>query len=216
MIKKITLYSLLLAIGLTILSLPIFHPRRAQKPASDKYGSIVRLVRNQHTFCTGVVVSAHTIITASHCVLEESAFGASINTEPMEIRLDDNEPIGVRARAYGARVQLDQAVLYGNFEKFTARKYVTSVHELNKLAKYDRTLIACGYPMGGPLFCSKMYFQELYDFMWATKGLLLPGMSGGPVMLEDGTVVAINIAVGKERSLVSPIYNIDLEFRGEK
>ncbi len=92
---------------------------------------------------------------------------------------------------------------------------MSSVKELNTVKRYDLRLLACGYPMGGPLYCGTLYYQDMYDFMWATSGVLIPGMSGGPVMLEDGTVVALNISVKDNESMVSPIYNIDAEFRSK-
>ena len=49
--------------------------------------------------------------------------------------------------------------------------------------------------------------------MISISGLLqaavIPGMSGGPVLLRDGTVVAVNVAVDGNRAVVSPIYNLD-------
>lgn len=188
-------------------------------PVDDRMGSIVRLVDAAgRTYCSGVVVNDAVIITASHCVIIETPFGNIVNPEPVEIRDDSNVPTGVYARPFSARIQLDQALLRGDFTQFKHRKTMTGVGALNKEAKYDAHLISCGYPMGGPLHCSDMYFKELYDFMWSTGGLLLPGMSGGPVMLPDGTVVAVNVAVthsttDHQVSLVSPIYNIELLLR---
>lgn len=40
-------------------------------------------------------------------------------------------------------------------------------------------------------------------------------MSGGPTMLEDGTVVAINIAVEGRHAVVSPVYNLLTELTGK-
>lgn len=186
------------------------------KSRDNRMGSIVRLVRDGNTICTGVVVSNSTVITASHCILQETPFGFIVDPRLVEIRDYSNRPTGVYGTPYGSRIQLDQAVLMGDFSQFQHRPTITSVHELNKIGKVDQTLIACGYPMGGPLVCNKMVFKELYDFMWATNGLLIPGMSGGPVMLEDGTVVALNIAVHQNFSLVSPIYNLDMLYKGQK
>ena len=43
--------------------------------------------------------------------------------------------------------------------------------------------------------------------MWILKGELLPGMSEGPMMMDDGTVIAINDAVENEFSVVVPLFN---------
>lgn len=212
--KKIIALAVLIIVGTTV-----FYAHKARTPylVTDPHiGSIVRLVDNGHTVCTGTVVSPTVIITAAHCVIMEGLFGGIIRSEPYEIRGDDNAPTGVLGTPYGVRVQLDQALLTGDFHVFKARKFMTDIKELNTYRSDNVTLLACGYPMGGPLYCTKMEFKELYQFMWATEGLLLPGMSGGPVMLDDGTVVAVNVAVAGDKSIVSPIYNIDLQFRKEK
>ncbi len=210
------LITLLLA-GSTAANLFYFKLHLSSTPKSDKLGSIVRLVRDGRTFCTGVVVSPTTILTALHCVATESPFGPlGISQEPIEIRTDANQPLGVTAKPYSGRIQLDQAILVGDFKQFGPRPFMSSITDLNKQAQNSVNLIACGYPLGGDLYCSHMYFNNLYDFMWSVQGLLLPGMSGGPVMLEDGTVVALNIEVEGKQSIVSPIYNIQTQFKGKK
>ncbi len=221
---EIFAFTMLLFIGV-VAYLYSFLPSSQPGPegAAAQHDSIVRLVKGGNTTCTGVIVNAKTIITASHCVLQQTEIGMMIDSTPIEIRLADNKPTNVFAKPYSFRVQLDQALLIGDFRSFKARKYMTNVGQLNKIARYDQVLLSCGYPMGGEFHCNRLYFQELYDFMWATNGLLVPGMSGGPVMLADGTVVAINVAVlhggsakYHDTSLISPIYNIDMEFQRSK
>lgn len=186
-----------------------------------KYGSIVRLVTDGRTTCSGVVISNTVILTASHCVMISTPFGNMMNTSLIEIRDQSNVPTGVFAKPYGARIQLDHAILVGDFTAFKKRQVITGVGNLNKLTRHDVTMVSCGYPLGGELHCSTMLFRELYDFMWSASGLLLPGMSGGPVMLEDGTVVALNVAVlhtdsDHQMSIVSPVYNINMLYPKDK
>lgn len=182
----------------------------AKKPKLD---AIVRLTKGNHTVCTGTVVNQHTIITAAHCVLIQTVFGPQIDMTPFDIRTDSDTTLGVTGIPYEARVQLDQALITGDFHLFEYKNYITDVKELNKLGNKPITLYSCGYPLGGPLYCTPMEFDELYDFMWAVHGLLLPGMSGGPVMLKNGTIIGVNVAVSEDRSFISPIFNLDLEFK---
>jgi V8-like Glu-specific endopeptidase len=204
-----------LVVTTTIINLAVSKssPRLAK---AHKLGSIVRLTHDGHTFCSGTVVNQNTIITARHCVLEETPFGEFINKEPIDIRSESDQFLGVMATAYVAIAQLDQALLVGDFSRFESRKFVSSVQGLNEFAHYDQTLVACGYPLGGNLYCNKLFYQERNLFMWSAHGLLLPGMSGGPVMLEDGTLLAINIGVERNNAIVAPIYNLDLRFKPEE
>lgn len=184
-----------------------------REPRTDDHrGAIVRLTHDGRTFCTGTVVKNNMIITASHCVIIQTPFGTMMNDDVIEIRGNDNLPTGIIAKPFGARIQLDQAALTGDFRTFNTRNTMTDIKSLNKLQHENVTMWACGYPLGGPLYCTKMVFKDPYDFMWSVQGLLLPGMSGGPVVLEDGTVVAVNVAVQGDRSVVSPIYNFHYEF----
>ncbi len=199
-----------LILGTLISIVAITH--RSNEPTSDPHsGSIVRLVKDGRTFCSGVVVSPSVIITASHCVLVETPFGPMLSTDSIEIRANDDQPTNVFGTPYGVRIQLDQVLLEGDFHEFKMRKYTTDLKELDSYRHKEQTMWSCGYPMGGPLFCSKMVYQDVLQFMWATNGLLIPGMSGGPVILDDGTVVAINVAVEGNQSLLSPIYNLSLK-----
>lgn len=176
----------------------------------QKLGSIVRLVKNGQTFCSGTVINNHTILTAAHCVVEDGIFGVIITQDPIEIRADDNVSHNVFVTAFFASSQMDQALLTGNLKLFEERQYMSDPAELTAAKNGpNSTFISCGYPLGGDLYCSHMYYLHTYQFMWAVSGVLLPGMSGGPTMTPDGVVVATNCAVEGANSIVSPIYNID-------
>lgn len=213
-IKHILFVLVMVGIAFTGFSLAKTEPKQST-PQDAKYGSIVRLVRDGKTFCSGSVINKNLILTASHCVTFNTPFGAMISTEEIEIRDAYDQPVGVKAKVMRTRVQLDQAILYGNFSDFFIRSVITDVHVLNSETKNQQELLSCGYPFGGSLYCSNMVFKELYNFMWASNGLLLPGMSGGPVMLKDGSIVAVNVAVlhtdaEHQISIISPTYNLEL------
>jgi V8-like Glu-specific endopeptidase len=177
--------------------------------------SIVRLVDPEtgSTFCSGTVVSDSIIITAGHCVIEEGIFGmASIRTKPIEIREYDNVKLGILARPIYAEPHLDHGLLKGDFSKLSHQPFTTDIQEINSYAIVDQEFTACGYPLGGNMYCSILKYKDKFDFMWRVEGVLLPGMSGGPVMLSNGKVIGINDAVEGNSSIISPIYNLDVEF----
>lgn len=185
--------------------------------APNKLGSIVRLVNEEGmTFCTGTVLSADIILTAAHCVLMESAGSEPNYRTPIEVRPADNTSLGVYVTAIFVRFQMDQAILKGTFSKFSYRKYITDVGELT-LLKGNTKLMACGYPLGGPLYCGRVYYDKPNMFFWKVRGTLIPGMSGGCVLDSEGSVVATNVAVEGPYSIISPIYNLDIDInRKEK
>lgn len=104
--------------------------------------------------------------------------------------------------------QLDHAVLKGNFEIYNKLNIIDDVKTITDLRNPKTNFVACGFPMGGTLFCTIVNYQGPEFFMWGITGILLPGMSGGPVMTPEGTQIGINDAVSQDHSVISPIYNI--------
>jgi len=211
-ITFLLLSAALLTYDVSILATP--NKVAAQAPAVKKPVGllpIIRLVKDGRTYCSGVVIDKTTIVTASHCVSVASMFGTTVNKDPIDIRAYDNLNRGTTARVMGVLVQLDRAVLKGDFRLFAPANYVSDVEKNVSYRSKGQQYISCGYPLGGKLYCTPLTFIQNAGFMMGVKGILIPGMSGGPTMLQDGTVIAINIAVDQDMSYVSPIYNIDDE-----
>jgi V8-like Glu-specific endopeptidase len=202
----------------TVVMIVVLLSRKSSQPnISVRLSPIVRLMSNGETFCSGVVIRKDIILTAAHCVAETSPLGNKhVNTGSIEIRGEDNKPVNTFGRVVSLRPKTDQAIITGSFILFEPRNTVYSVEELVKLQQKGNKFVACGYPLGGDLFCQSVFFDNNNGFMWAVKGVLLPGMSGGPVFSDAGLVIAINDSVNGELSMISPTWNVDTMFPKNK
>lgn len=209
--NKLRIAALVIILTLVGADIYILTQPSLRAPASvhkQRLNPIVRLVRNGRTFCTGTVITPNIVITAGHCTLAITPFGMGVTSMPIEIRASDNVERGTVGAVVYATPQMDQAILVGDFGIFEPKPFITDPAKLTAARIKGTVVVSCGYPLAGDLYCSTGVIVGPADFMWAIKGVLLPGMSGGPTMLADGTVVAINSAVQGDKSYVSPIYNI--------
>lgn len=204
---KILLVIVLLLIGLNGYLLTV----KPKYVSTEKLNPIVRLVAdNGATFCTGTVISDTVILTAAHCILQETMFGLAVRADDIGVRTDNNVDLKVLAHPILSRIspQMDQAQLSGDFRAFKHAPFIGDITRLVRIGYKGNSFTACGYPLGGHLYCNTMYYKDIAVFFWSMKGVLIPGMSGGPVFFDD-SVVAVNSAMLDNSAIVSPIYNVD-------
>ncbi len=168
--------------------------------------AIVRLhdVATGRFFCSGTVISDELILTAAHCVVRESFFGAEV-VEQVEVRAEDGAPLGLIAKLVNANPRQDVALLSGQFKLFDKMPVEIRPQAIEDSFLHSRHLKACGYPADGALVCTTVSSVKHMNFDFSADGFLYPGMSGGPVIDEDtGAIIAVNTAVFESRIYLSP------------
>lgn len=188
----------------------------AKLKVNQKLSPIIRLVEpTGGTFCSAIVITNDMAVTANHCInMEREILPGVVTVElvpRMEIRATDNIPRGLSAAPLWWDFRRDIAIIKGDFTKFVPRKFLSKPEDLTEYMKKSTKLISCGYPYHGPMFCNKGNYVNRFGFHWGINTVILPGMSGGPTMLEDGTVIGINDAVEQVEgglSIISPTYNL--------
>lgn len=188
----------------------IYHPTPVSQ--SSKLASIVRLVDAKgHTFCSGTVVSDDTIITAAHCIVDCPSFGSCfLREDKFYIRPGDNKDLNISARAAYTNPQLDYGAVAGDFRVFAHSPHTSDIKEI--LRYVEETLVACGYPLNGAMFCTTFDFKEQYGFAWTGDGTTLPGMSGGPLLTPNGVVIGVVTGMIDDLAIMSPIFNFDSNY----
>lgn len=175
---------------------------------------IVRLYEEHSgTYCSGVVISPHFILTASHCVILDT--GAPI-FPIITIRAIDNIERNITAKIYGTFKGHDVSILTGDFSLFAPYAVATPA-EAKEIKHAGSVLFACGFPGDIMLLCMPLrYLGDSYmtPGMWRTNNTLIPGMSGGPVLVDYKSNAYLVIGLSDayyndyDMSEVTPVYNL--------
>lgn len=185
----------------------------SQNETPNKYPSIVRLVNpNGHFFCSGTVISDEYVLTAAHCLMEQNMYGFTMmrtdtfNVGSMSDKDGGNAKV-LAGKAAAVNVAADYGLVKGDFTEFDKAKYLQSAREILNSKMINAV---CGFPWGiYELTCFKVNQVKLpLVFMIGTDAPLYPGMSGGPVLNENGEVIAVNSAVSEGFSVVAPIIGL--------
>jgi hypothetical protein len=158
-------------------------------------------------FCSGVVISQNYIVTAGHC-LE----GRKLLKKSIEVRSLDNTPIKNYAAPAFREQRSDQGLVIGNFSDFNAQPYsVQTTFVVSAFLSPEAQIMTCGFPYGGTAICEPVNNRHPFYFGFMADGVLYPGMSGGPVMVNmsgTGVVVGVNTAMIEGEAFYSPLVEL--------
>jgi S1-C subfamily serine protease len=171
--------------GVPSIQVPKQLPPLRENPVYDSQRAVVRLSVNGVFFCSGVVIGGNYILTASHCIVDAET--GVMKDEVVTVE-GDNGRVTVVAKPVGINLRMDWGLLHGNFTSIPAARLIST--ELT----HEKNLKACGFPQGNhKVYCADLKQDGNDLFLLKTKGLVWPGMSGGPVFDPAGNVVALNI-----------------------
>lgn len=124
--------------------------------------------------------------------------------DEFKVRTLKNKPVNIKVKARYKASNRDFGMLKGDFSKFNKLKV-----ETNFTIEPNDILKACGYPgLATSPKCVDFTAVGQHGFEYAGRSMLVPGMSGGPVINANGYVVGINAAARGTVSLITPTLGI--------
>lgn len=153
-------------------------------------------LKTASTICTAFVISPQLAITAAHCL--GSPPEAYILADQRKSHFQAFTPIRVNQSR-------DIAILQGDFSHYESLK----LSNLSGVEELGHTFTACGFPFGGHLVCTQVKTIGNYQHKIKLTGVILAGMSGGPVYDQESKMVFfMNDAVSDGFLIASPLINI--------
>jgi V8-like Glu-specific endopeptidase len=158
-------------------------------------------------------VSNTQALTAGHCVTYYDKSRKACVGSDITIVNSYGQDTGVRAKVdcYSYTRGRDFAVIEGNFKDFNKMPVKLSKENL----EFGDDLVHCGFARGNrPPACSYGEYTGPNRFKLNSTAHIVPGMSGGPVIDENGVAVGINTNITNEGSqFASTIGIIDYKLK---
>ena len=176
------------------------------------YPAMVRLESKDHKFfCSGTVISDDYVVTAAHCLMNDSRLRPNINKEELTIvslpGYTSRQIGSVPAKAAALNNRADYGLIKGDFREFSKMRIL---HQPSAPVLLKGPLLTCGFPWGARDTCYPTgNNMRIYYDKFSLSGLLYPGMSGGPVIdLDTVAVFAVNMGVSDGSIIISSLVGI--------
>lgn len=130
--------------------------------------------------CSAVVIDSNYALTAAHCLYK--------NNERIKVFTNTNDQLrDATVAAYYNRTDL--GLIKGNFEECGEALFDNYALRIT----VNQPHFSCGYAFGNKEVSCNLFFPTEPDgFSIRGSGYLIPGMSGGPVINQEGYLVGLN------------------------
>lgn len=178
-----------------IKDLPTFSVSQDYTTDANKLPPLVRLetpstsFNEQHFTCSGAVISDDYVVTAAHCV--GGMVGKLSSDKILVISLGETS-VTVEAIPASMNARADYAVIKGDFRQFNKLRVLPYLGSSISRVYGAPILLTCGFPWGSKDACYKAAPVQPYLSYVLMRGLLYPGMSGGPV-IEPQSMILVGV-----------------------
>jgi hypothetical protein len=143
-------------------------PNRAQVVIKDTMHHIVMVTHptgsDTHAVCTGVIVGADLVLTVSHCLGDD----LEVNGIPVEVIKSDDSLALLRSPSLGGGIEIRKDAL-----------------------KYGEDVVGIGWGGGELTVFIRHVALPNFERDVVLDGLMIPGMSGGPIVDMDGKLIGL-------------------------
>lgn len=159
------------------------------------YLPIVIVGDERRPFCSGTVIDNNYVLTAAHCVVEETQ---EMTSKDLYVSNNTLEAKPIKAKAAAVNILEDYAIIMGDFSEF--KPMAVDFYNSFDLAHSNPVLVSCGFPDGQvPETCVRLSDVTPYSTGFIAYGSTGRGMSGGPVAIviagRGSVLVGVNSAV---------------------